>query len=107
MNAWDVWDCDLGHGPHPVVIVSHPFRVANKLTVEILDCSSQRAARGPDKNEVLLDTADGMNWPTLCKCDCIYAVEKSELKNHRGQVTIERRRAIVRTIIDSHAWNKI
>ena len=86
MNAWDVWDCDLGHGPHPVVIVSHPLRV---------------------KNEVLLDTADGMNWPTLCKCDCIYAVEKSELKNHRGQVTIERRRAIVRTIIDSHAWNKI
>jgi len=106
VNAWEVWNCDLGHGVHPVVIVSHALRVANKAVVEVLNCSSQRAARPADKHEVLLDAADGMNWETLCKCDCIYAVPKSELKNYRGQVTLERRRAIVRSIIIAHGWNE-
>jgi mRNA-degrading endonuclease toxin of MazEF toxin-antitoxin module len=105
MNAWEVWECDLGHGNHPVVIVSHPLRVANKPVVEVLDCSSQRAGRAPEKNEVLLDAEDGMSWPTLCKCDCIFAVPKTELKNRRGALTVERRRAVVRTLIVSHAWN--
>jgi mRNA-degrading endonuclease toxin of MazEF toxin-antitoxin module len=107
MNAWEVWECDLGHGPHPVVLVSHPLRIVNKPVAEVLDCSSQRAARKPDRHEVVLDIEDGMNWETLCKCDCIYAVPKSELKNRRGAVSVERRRAIVRAIIDSHGWNAI
>ena len=102
-----MWSCDLGHGVHPVVIVSHPLRAANKPVVEVLDCSSQRAGRNPDKNEVLLDATDGMNWETLCKCDCIYAVEKSELSDYHGQVSVERRRAIVQSIIKAHDWERI
>ena len=54
MRSWEVGECDLGHGTHPVVIVSHPVRVANKPVLEVLDCSSQRAARPPDKHEVML-----------------------------------------------------
>ncbi len=45
MNAWEVYEADLGWGSHPVVIVSHPARAARKEFVEILDCSSQRASR--------------------------------------------------------------
>ena len=26
-----------------------------------------------------------MDWPTLCKCDCIYAVPRGELKRHGGR----------------------
>jgi mRNA-degrading endonuclease toxin of MazEF toxin-antitoxin module len=104
MNAWDVFECDLGHGPHPVVIVSHPLRAANKPVVEVLDCSSQRAARAPAENEVLLDNADGMDWPTFCKCDLIYAVPKTELLRQRGSVHPERRKQIISTLIRSHGW---
>lgn len=105
MNAWDVYEADLGWGPHPVVIVSHPARVARKEIVEILDCSSQRAQRPAQDHEVILDASDGMDWPTFCKCDCLYAVPRAELKRHRGSVVLERRRLIVRTIILAHGWN--
>ena len=48
---------------------------------------------------------DGLDWPTFCKCDCIYAVPRAELKQRRGTVTTERRRRIVRTVIATHGWN--
>src|SRR6266581_8239244 len=104
MTSWEVWEGDLGHGTHPVVIVSHSARAANKDIVELLDCSTQRASRPPFPNEVILDIADGMNWPTFCKCDLIYSVHRTEVGNRRGMVGIERQRAIVSTIIQSHGW---
>lgn len=107
MNAWDVYSCDLGFGEHPVVIVSHPLRAANKPEVDVVACSSQRAGRHPQFHEVLLDEADGMDWPTLCKCDLIYTLPKLELRNHRGRVTSERRRALVETILRAHGWNAV
>jgi mRNA-degrading endonuclease toxin of MazEF toxin-antitoxin module len=107
LNAWEVYDADLGWGPHPVVIVSHPARAARKEFVDILDCASQRADRPAREHEVVLDVADGLDWPTFCKCDCIYAVPRRELKRHRGSVQQERRRQIVRTMIAAHGWNAL
>ncbi len=105
MNAWEIHSCDLGWGPHPVVIVSHPARATRRDFVEVLDCTSQRASRPPEPNEVRLDDADGLDGPTLCKCDCIFAVPRGELTQQGGVVSPERRRQIVRTIIQSHGWN--
>ena len=53
---------------------------------------------------MLLDEADGLDWATLCKCDCIYAVPRVELGRRRGSVTSQRRVQIVRVIIQSHGW---
>ena len=50
-------------------------------------------------HEVILDHADGLDWPTLCKCDLVYAVLKNELSNRRGVVSPERRRAIAERLI--------
>jgi len=105
VNAWEVYEADLGWGAHPVVIVSHPARAARKEFVEILDCALQRANRPVRGHEVLLDDADGLDWPTFCKCDCIYAVPRTELGRKRGVVTVERRRQIVCTMIAAHGWN--
>ena len=107
MNAWDIFEADLGWGVHPVVIVSHPGRAARKDFVEVLDCSSRRPARAPHPNEVLLDDADGLDSQTFCKCDLIVAVPRTELKQQRGSVSVERRRQIVRTIITTHGWNAL
>jgi len=106
VKAWDIFTYDPGFGHHPAVIISHPKRVANKPTVEVLLCSSQRARRTPDSNEVLLDNADGLNWETLCKCDLIWSAEKADLHTFRGTVTEERRMQIVRTIVRSHGWTE-
>ena len=27
--------------------------------------------------EIILDTADGLDWPTLCRCDLIFSVKKA------------------------------
>jgi len=61
----------------------------------------------PNAGEVVLDSADGLNWETLCKCDLIYAVDRDLLHTRRGQVTAERRREIVRVIVGCHGWNSI
>jgi hypothetical protein len=55
----------------------------------------------------MLDSADGLNWETLCRCDLIYSVDRDLLHTRRGLVTTERRREIVRTIVGCHGWNSI
>ena len=107
MNAWEIWTFDPGFGDHPAVIVSAQDRGARKPLVEILLCSSQWAARAPNAGEVVLDSADGLNWETLCKCDLIYSVDRDLLHTRRGLVTGERRREIVRAIVSCHGWNSI
>ena len=107
MNAWEIYTYDPGFGDHPAIIISHPKRVANKPQVEVLLCSSQRAGRSADQNEVMLDTADGLSWETLCKCDLVWSVDKSELHTYRGKVTEARQRKIVSTIIHCHGWSEI
>jgi mRNA-degrading endonuclease toxin of MazEF toxin-antitoxin module len=90
--------------PHPVVIVSHPDRAHRKDPVEVVACASQRTSRPPQVHEVLLDEADGLDWPTLCKCDLIYAVARSALSHKRGIVAEARRAQLARTIIAAHGW---
>jgi hypothetical protein len=48
----------------------------------------------------MLDTADGMDWETLCDCSCLYAVKAADLFGKRGRVSLERRRAIREKIRD-------
>jgi len=67
-------------------------------------CSSQRATRQPEPNEIILDPADGLDWETLCKCDLIHTVKKNELKNRRGSVSANRRPQLIRTLIAAHGW---
>jgi hypothetical protein len=76
-------------------------RVRLKPRVCVILCSTQRATRKPDLHEVLLDTADGLDWETLCKCDVVYAASKTELVKRRGTVTSLRRRAIAERVIRS------
>jgi len=106
MKAWDIFSYTPPGfpGPHPAVIISHPDRVARKPVVSILACSSHRAGRPADTNEVILDKADGLDWPTLCFCDIFYSVPKADLRDQRGHVTEERRLEIIRTINRSNGW---
>jgi mRNA-degrading endonuclease toxin of MazEF toxin-antitoxin module len=106
VKAWEIWSFHPPEWPepHPAVIVSHPLRVANKPQVDIVMGSSQRAQREAKPNEVILDESDGLDRPTLFKCDLIYTVSKSDLNSRRGTVTAERRRKMIDTIIRSHDW---
>jgi mRNA-degrading endonuclease toxin of MazEF toxin-antitoxin module len=106
MKAWDIfsWQPPGWPDPHPAVIVSHPDRVANKPDVTVIVCASRRAARPPEPNEVILDANDGLDWPTLCKCDLLYTIQKASLVNRRGAVSAGRRRQIIATINRVNGW---
>jgi mRNA-degrading endonuclease toxin of MazEF toxin-antitoxin module len=92
---------------HPCVIVSHPDRADRKTPVEVLMCSTKRATRHAEPHEILLDKEDGLDWPTLCKCDLIHAVSRTELKGKRGSVSPLRRPQLVRTLLAAHGWTSI
>ena len=101
MKPWEVWQWEFPHGSHPAVIVSPEGRCANPgaLTVNVAGCSSQRANRTPEVHEVLLDSEDGMDWPTLCRCDVLFLAKKTELSRHRGRLRRERQRQLGQKII--------
>jgi mRNA-degrading endonuclease toxin of MazEF toxin-antitoxin module len=109
MKPFDVfyWQPNGWPEPHPCVIISHPARAANKDPVEVVMCSSKETTRAAQAHEVILDQADGMDWPTICKCDLIHTVAKSELKKHKGSVSTGRRAVLVRTVIAAHGWPEV
>lgn len=100
MKPWEIWMWKFPDaGLHPAVILGTEDRVKLKPRVNVLLCSSRRAARKPEIHEVVLDQADGLDWPTLCKCDLVLAASSNELTSHRGLVTAERRRSIAQKLI--------
>jgi len=100
MKPWEVWTWKFPDaGEHPAVVLGTEERLKLKPSVCVILCSSQRATRTPELHEVILDQADGLNWETLCKCDVVYAAQKTELVQRRGTVTTERRRAIAERVI--------
>jgi hypothetical protein len=100
MKPWDIFSWNFPDaGPHPAVVLGMDDRVKNKPMVNVLLCSSQRATRGAKEIEVILDTADGLDWPTLCKCDLVYSVLATELSRPRGTVSHPRRREIAVRVI--------
>ena len=108
MKQWEIWTFDFADaGPHPAVIISHPDRVARAPAVNVLLCASQRATRAPHLNEFLLNSADGLDWQTLVKCDLSYLVEKALLYGQRGAVASTRRHALAQRIIACFALNLV
>lgn len=103
MTQWEVWTWEFpAAGAHPAVIVSHPHTIAARDEVNVLLCSTQRKA--PRVYEVVLDAADGFDWPALCRCDVLYTPAKAQLKVRRGVISAPRQRAIVARILQCFGW---
>ena len=66
-----------------------------------LMCSSAKLNREAEKNEVILNGADGLDWKTAVRCDVIYLLPKVEFQGVRGKVTARRRIAIARKIVET------
>jgi mRNA-degrading endonuclease toxin of MazEF toxin-antitoxin module len=100
MKPWEIWTWRFPEaGEHPAVVLGTEERLKLKPRVCVLLCSTQRTTRKPELHEVLLDTADGLDGETLCKCDVVYAANKSDLVRPRGTVVPERRRTIAERVI--------
>ena len=89
--------------PHPAVILSNDERCLNGDLeyVNALICTSAKLNREGKKNEVILNSADGLDWKTAVRCDVIYLLPKGEFQEVRGIVTPSRQTAIARKIVET------
>ena len=106
-GQFEVWRYNFPDkgGEHPFVLISHPDICARAKAVNVLFCTSQRQSRPAKPTEVLLDVADGMDWETFCDCSIMYAVPSDQLYSRRGEVGLERRRAIRSLLRDMFLLN--
>jgi hypothetical protein len=94
-DQFEVWDYNFPtKGLHPVVLISHPDICARQSQINVLFCTSQRQSRRIYPHEVMLDTADGLDWETFCDCSTMYLVPSDRLARYRGKITYERQQAI-------------
>ncbi|NOS69073.1 MAG: hypothetical protein HOP33_04000 [Verrucomicrobia bacterium] len=99
MKPWEIWTGDL-FGPHPCVIVSNAGRAERKNRVVVLKCTTIYSGdASPNEFEAVLDESDGLDRKTRCTCDLLFTVDKTGLKNRRGEVAHARRRDIAQKII--------
>jgi len=99
-RKWEIWSFDFpGKGVHPVILISHPDRCERGDVINVLYCTSQKQSRPIKESEILLDSADRLDWETFVRCDLIYTVPSAELIRKRGSVTPERRRLIKKKLI--------
>lgn len=91
-DQFEVWDYPFpDKGLHPVVLISPPDRCAHSARLNVLVCTSQRQNRRPYPVEVLLDTADGLDWESFCDCSILWVAESAKLTRKRGKVSLNRR----------------
>jgi mRNA-degrading endonuclease toxin of MazEF toxin-antitoxin module len=103
MKQWDIYLYPFpDEKPHPVVILSVDEWCENEdfLRVNGLLCTSAQLNRGPKKNEIILDHADGLDWKTGVRCDFVHALPKADFRDWRGTVSAVRRREIARKLAE-------
>ena len=82
------------------------MRVRLKPQIVVQSCRTLQPGhkREPEANEAILNSEDGLDWETLCRCDLLWTVEKSALRKRRGVVCKERRRDIARKVVQGLAF---
>ena len=94
VTQWDIWTARLWDQDHPVVVLT-PTGLCRQPFLNVLGCSTLYSARQADpRHEIILDEADGLERPTLCKLTPIHVVEATGLHARRGRVCAERQRQI-------------
>lgn len=85
---------------HPCVVLSPDILASSPQVpfVNVLACTSLRARDTLKLNEVRLNGADGLDGPTIVKCNFILFFNKNQAGARRGAVSRERQQAIRSTL---------
>ena len=96
IRQWEVWKTKPSgfEAEHWFVILSAPERLDNTRFTKIngLACFTLRGE--PLNTDVRLNGADGFEAATVCQCDLIYLLDKSQLHSPLGLVSWERQQQI-------------
>jgi hypothetical protein len=85
---------------HPAVVLSSDDVMTDvkQQRFNAVVGSKKPPAFNAGNHHVILDQADGMEFPTLIDCSLVYVVRKSTVIRSSGSVTLHRRQQIQRTI---------
>lgn len=83
---------------HPCVVFSHEDLLENPkvLRLNVLMGTKKLPAAESGANHVLLDEADGLDFPTLVDCSFVLVARKTAISRVAGSVTVFRRQEIQR-----------
>lgn len=105
LNQWAVvrvkfrpTDCDA----HPAVIVSNEELCTDaRITrVNVLHGTKTAPGNPARPHQVLLNSAEGLDFQTAIDCGYFYSVAKDDITAAIGMVSVERRRGLKRKIVE-------
>ena len=85
---------------HPSVVLSSDDVMADEKQqrFNVVTGTKKQPAESARNHHVILDGADGVEFPTLVDCSLVYVARKSSILRSSGSVTVHRRQQIQRTI---------
>ena len=104
IHQWEIWKCrPPGFArDHWFVILSGQERLDNPQRLQVNGLACYKLQGDPKKLDVRLNGADGFDGPTVCQCDFIFVLEKTNLHSCLGSVTWERQQAIKSKLKEVH-----
>ena len=103
MNRWDVVFLrteEKERDGHPAVVLSPPDILDNpkQQRFNVVLGTKRQSAEQSRSHHVILDEADGLEFPTLVDCSLVYVVRRSSVLRSSGSVTVHRRQQIQRLL---------
>lgn len=85
---------------HPAVVLSSDDIMADsrQQRFNVVAGTKKQPAESARNHQVILDSADGLEFPTLIDCSLVYVARKASVLRSTGTVTINRRQLIQRTV---------
>lgn len=85
---------------HPGVVISAPEWCGDERRprLNVLACSKRPPADGAKAHQVLLNGADGLEFPSVCGCEFFHIIARENVTAKIGRVSPTRRRAIGRKL---------
>jgi mRNA-degrading endonuclease toxin of MazEF toxin-antitoxin module len=102
LRQWDVVKVRINpddRDEHPAVVISPDDVIATARRINVLYGSTRRPGVAAGAHHVVLNGADGLDYPTIVSCAHFYQVARVAITGRYGRVAAERRRQIGRKII--------
>jgi hypothetical protein len=85
---------------HSAVVLSSDDTMADgrQYRFNVVTGTKKQPGENARNHQVILDAADGLEFPTLVDCSLVYIAKKASVLRSTGSVTINRRQLIQRAI---------
>jgi hypothetical protein len=103
LNPWEivfVRTDERDETGHPAIVLAclDVLRDGKQPRVNVVTCTKRPPAYDNRPHQVLLNGADGLEFPSLVDCSMVYVVMKSKVMRTVGSVSFERRKEIARKV---------